>query len=109
MLAIYDYNGNLINETSNKAAIVGRLYCLKVTVPEGKILDHIDTSSADHVAVFRDREKTEIEQLQDTVNASLGMLIMKDMNHDKAIQELQLEVKKINALLIKEGGESNEW
>ncbi len=108
MLAIYDDNGTIITENTEKAAIVGSLYSLEVTVPEGKILDHIDTSSADHVAVFRYREKTEIEQLQDTVNASLGMLVLKDMNHDKAIQELQLEVKKINALLIKEGGESNE-
>ena len=108
MLAIYDDNGTIINENTEKATIVGSLYSLEVTVPEGKILDHIDTSSTDHLAVFVDAPKSALEQLQDTVNASLGMLVLKDMNHDKAIQELQLEVKKINALLIKEGGESNE-
>ena len=107
MLAIYDNNGNLINETSSKATIVGSLYSLEVTVPEGKILDHIDTSSADHVAVFRDREKTEIEQLQETVNASLLNLFIKDMGHDTEISKLKLEINKINALLLK-GGDSNE-
>ena len=107
MLAIYDNNGNLINETSSKAAIVGSLYCLEVTVPEGKVLDHIDTSSADHVAVFRDREKTEIEQLQDTVNLSLASLFIKDMGHDTEIAQLKLEINKINALLLK-GGDTNE-
>lgn len=108
MLAIYDDNGIIITENTEKAAIVGSLYSLEVEIPEGKILDHIDTSSADHVAVFVDKPKSELEQLQDTVSSSLMMFVMKDMNHDKAIQELQLEVKKINALLIKEGGESNE-
>ena len=107
MLAIYDDNGNLINETSNKAAIVGSLYCLEVTVPEGKVLDHIDTSSADHVAVCRDREKAEIEQLQETINASLLNLFLKDMWHDTEIAQLKLEINKINALLLK-GGDTNE-
>ena len=107
MLAIYDNNGTIITENTEKAAIVGSLYSLEVTVPEGKVLDHIDTSSADHVAVFRDREKTEIEQLQDTVNASLLNLFIKDMGHDTELAQLKLEINKINALLLK-GGESNE-
>ena len=107
MLAIYDDNGNLITENTEKAAIVGSLYSLEVTVPEGKILDHIDTSSTDHVAVFRDREKTEIEQLQDTVNLSLASLFIKDMGHDTELAQLKLEISKINALLLK-GGDSNE-
>ena len=107
MLAIYDNNGNLINETSNKAAIVGSLYCLEVTVPEGKVLDHIDTSSADHVAVFRDVPKSDLEQLQDAVDNSLMMLVMKDMDHDTEISQLKLEINKINALLMK-GSDTNE-
>lgn len=107
MLAIYDNNGTIINENTEKAAIVGSLYSLEVEIPEGKILDHIDTSSADHVAVFRDREKTEIEQLQDTVNASLLNLFIKDMGHDTEIAQLKLEINKINALLLK-GGDTNE-
>lgn len=101
MLVIYDDNGNLINENTEKAAIVGSLYSLEVEIPEGKILDHIDTSSADHVAVFRDREKTDLEQLQETVGNSLMMLVMKDMDHDTEISQLKLEINKINALLMK--------
>ena len=107
MLAIYDDNGTIITENTEKAAIVGSLYSLEVTVLEGKVLDHIDTSSADHVAVFRDREKTEIEQLQEIVNASLLNLFIKDMGHDTELAQLKLEINKINALLLK-GGESNE-
>ena len=107
MLAIYDDNGRIITENTEKAAIVGSLYSLEVTVPEGKVLDHIDTSSADHMAVFRDREKTEIEQLQDTVSSSLMMFVMKDMDHDTEISKLKLEVNKINALLMK-GSDTNE-
>ncbi|MBU5487032.1 hypothetical protein KQI77_02500 [Clostridium sp. MSJ-8] len=107
MLAIYDDNGNLINETSSKAAIVGSLYSLEVTVPDNKVLDHIDTSSADHIAVFRDKPKTELEQLQDTVSSSLMMFVMKDMDHDTEISKLKLEINKINALLMK-GNDTNE-
>ena len=107
MLAIYDNNGNLINETSSKATIVGSLYSLEVTVPEGKILDHIDTSSADHVAVFVDKPKSDLEQLQDAVDNSLMMLVMKDMDHDTEISKLKLEINKINALLMK-GSDTNE-
>ena len=107
MLAIYDNNGNLINETSSKTAIVGSLYSLEVTVPEGKILDHIDTSSTDHVAVFVDKPKSELEQLQDTVSSSLMMFVMKDMDHDTEISKLKLEINKINALLMK-GSDTNE-
>lgn len=107
MLAIYDDNGNLITENTEKAAIVGSLYSLEVTVPEGKILDHIDTSSTDHVAVFRDKPKSELEQLQDTVSSSLMMFVMKDMDHDTEISKLKLEINKINALLMK-GSDTNE-
>ena len=107
MLAIYDDNGRIITENTEKAAIVGSLYSLEVTVPEGKVLDHIDTSSADHIPVFIDREKTELEQLQETVNASLLNLFIKDMGHDTELAQLKLEINKINALLLK-GGESNE-
>ena len=107
MLAIYDNNGTIINENTEKAAIVGSLYSLEVEIPEGKILDHIDTSSADHVAVFKDREKTDLEQLKDTVDNSLMMLVMKDMDHDTEISQLKLEVNKINALLMK-GSDTNE-
>ena len=101
MLAIYDDNGNLITENTEKAAIVGSLYSLEVEIPEGKILDHIDTSSADHVAVFVDVPKTDLEQLQETVGNSLMMLVMKDMDHDTEISQLKLEINKINALLMK--------
>ena len=107
MLAIYDNNGNLITENTEKAAIVGSLYSLEVTVPEGKILDHIDTSSTDHVAVFVDKPKSELEQLQDTVSSSLMMFVMKDMDHDTEISKLKLEINKINALLMK-GSDTNE-
>ena len=107
MLAIYDDNGTIITENTEKAAIVGSLYFMEVTVPEGKVLDHIDTSSADHIPVFIDREKTELEQLQETVNASLLNLFIKDMGHDTELAQLKLEINKINALLLK-GGESNE-
>ena len=101
MLAIYDDNGTIITENTEKATIVGSLYSLEVTVPDNKVLDHIDTSSADHVAVFRDREKTDLEQLQETVGNSLMMLVMKDMDHDTEISQLKLEINKINALLMK--------
>lgn len=101
MLVIYDDNGTIINENTEKAAIVGSLYSLEVEIPEGKILDHIDTSSADHVAVFVDVPKSNLEQLQETVGNSLMMLVMKDMDHDTEISQLKLEINKINALLMK--------
>lgn len=107
MLAIYDDNGRIITENTEKAAIVGSLYFMEVTVPEGKVLDHIDTSSADHVAVFVDVPKSNLEQLQETVGNSLMMLVMKDMDHDTEISKLKLEINKINALLMK-GSDTNE-
>ena len=107
MLVIYDDNGTIINENTEKAAIVGSLYSLEVEIPEGKILDHIDTSSADHVAVFVDVPKSNLEQLQETVGNSLMMLVMKDVDHDTEISQLKLEINKINALLLK-GGDTNE-
>ena len=101
MLAIYDDNGTIITENTEKAAIVGSLYFMEVTVPDNKVLDHIDTSSADHVAVFVDVPKSNLEQLQETVGNSLMMLVMKDMDHDTEISQLKLEINKINALLMK--------
>ena len=107
MLAIYDDNGNLINETSSKAAIVGSLYSLEVNVPDSKIVDHIEATQVPHVVLFKYKPKSATEQLQDTVNASLLNLFIKDMGHDTEIAQLKLEINKINALLLK-GGDINE-
>lgn len=92
MLAIYDNNGNLINETSNKAAIVGSLYCLEVTIPEGKLLDHIDVSTTTHLPVFVDVPKSEQEMTIEQIKKAVPNLISIDGTHTKAISTIQNDI-----------------
>lgn len=107
MLVIYDDNGTIINENTEKAAIIGSLYSLEVEIPEDKMLFKIDTSISEHTPVFVDVPRSDLEKLRDTVASSLEVLFIKDMEHDTEISQLKLEINKINALLMK-GSDTNE-
>ena len=58
MLVIYDNNGTIVTAETKQEDIVGNLYSIELTIPDGKILSKIDTSNVTHLPVYVDAPKT---------------------------------------------------
>jgi hypothetical protein len=76
-LIIYDTAGNLIKVVTGTYNVPVGIPYLEVEVPTGKQLKGVDTSVTPNVPIYEDIPKTDIEILQETVDAlvlaSLGV------------------------------------
>ena len=85
MLAIYDSTGKIVTTDTKQADITGALNSMEVTIPEGKLLDHIDVSTTTHLPVFVDEPKTPTEMTIEQIKLIVPQLLQMDNTHNKEI------------------------
>ena len=96
MKVIYDSAGAVIatdlTPIDTTKTITGTLYSIDVTVPEGKVIDHVDVSVIPHVPVFVDVPKSEQEMTIEQIKKAVPNLISMDGMHTKAISTIQNDI-----------------
>jgi|LSQX01.2.fsa_nt_gb hypothetical protein len=68
MLIIYDQEGKVICTMSDNAIKPVGVPYITTDIPLGKYIKSIDVSGAEHIPVFSDLPKSEIQVLQEQIN-----------------------------------------
>ena len=101
MKVIYDSAGTIIatdlTPIDTTKTITGTLYSIDVTVPEGKVIDHVDVSNLPHVPVFVDAPKTPQEYTNEQIQKLMPQLARNDMAHDEAIENINSVLEAIKS------------
>lgn len=101
MLIIYDEQGKIITEQTEKHKIIGSLKAMEVADNKDKIVQAVDVSGEVHKPIYVDAPPIKLENLQEQLKMNTQMLVLKDIGHDEAIKGLKIELEKIN-LFIKQ-------
>lgn len=78
-LVIYDSTGYIISQMAGNIREPVGIPFMWVEIPEGKRLVNIDTTRAEHEAVFEDIPKSEIEKLQENQISMANTIVMLSM------------------------------
>ena len=68
MLVIYDQEGYIISQMSGSVREPVGVPFMWVDVPEGKYLESIDVSGTEHIPIFADLPKSQMQLMQEQIN-----------------------------------------
>lgn len=101
MLIIYDEQGKIITEQTEKYKIIGQLKAMELPDNKDKTVQAIDVSGEVHKPIYVDAPPIKLENLQEQLSRSTQMLVARDLAHDKLITDLQYKLEQLD-LFIKQ-------
>ncbi|WP_034438838.1 hypothetical protein [Clostridium ihumii] len=107
MLIIYDEQGKIITEQTEKHKIIGQLKAMEVPDNKDKIVQAVDVSGEIHKPIYVDAPPIKLEKLQEQFLKVTQLLTYKDNQHDESIKGIKVELEKIN-LFIRQNFKESE-